>query len=152
MEATHSFETSVYNKPASATSQKTESFIVTAVKTSNPACVSYVISQRLIFFFPIHKSVNVIPSISDGSWSVKCIDKFCFNSCLLFYSNYPLHVSVVRPSLGGNIYIYISEIKITGKLGCLRLVACIRSGSGVSIMLISDVYISTWRWSYDRNM
>jgi hypothetical protein len=28
-----------------------------------------------------------------------------FNSCLLFYSNYPLHVSVVRLSSSGNIYI-----------------------------------------------
>jgi hypothetical protein len=26
-----------------------------------------------------------------------------FNSLLLFYSNYPLHVSVVRPSSGGNM-------------------------------------------------
>jgi hypothetical protein len=28
-----------------------------------------------------------------------------FNSFLLFYSTYPLHVSVVRPSSSGNIYI-----------------------------------------------
>jgi hypothetical protein len=33
------------------------------------------------------------------------LTQYCFNSCLLFYSNYPLHVSVVRPSSRGNIYI-----------------------------------------------
>jgi hypothetical protein len=27
------------------------------------------------------------------------------NSCLLFYSNYPLYVSVARPSSGENMYI-----------------------------------------------
>jgi hypothetical protein len=34
-----------------------------------------------------------------------CLTQHCFNSCLLFYSNYPLHVSVVRPSPGADIYI-----------------------------------------------
>jgi hypothetical protein len=33
-----------------------------------------------------------------------------FNSCLLFYSNYPLHVSVVRPSSSGNIHIHLKMV------------------------------------------
>jgi hypothetical protein len=32
------------------------------------------------------------------------LTRLYFNGCLLFYSNYPLHVSVVRPSSGENIY------------------------------------------------
>jgi hypothetical protein len=35
------------------------------------------------------------------------LTQISFNSCLLFYSNYPLHVSAVRPSSRGNIYIGI---------------------------------------------
>jgi hypothetical protein len=33
------------------------------------------------------------------------LTQLCFNCCSLFYSNSPLHVSVVRPSSFGNIYI-----------------------------------------------
>jgi hypothetical protein len=36
--------------------------------------------------------------------SVLNLMQHCFNSCLLFYSNYLLHVSVVQPSSSGNIY------------------------------------------------
>jgi hypothetical protein len=45
-----------------------------------------------------------------------CLTQLCFNSCLLFYSNHPLHVSVIQPSSSENI-----------------------------CMLFSDVYISAWR-------
>jgi hypothetical protein len=42
-------------------------------------------------------------------WGLR-LTQLYFNSCLLFYSNYPLHVSVVR---GGNIY--TSEINMTDR-------------------------------------
>jgi hypothetical protein len=44
------------------------------------------------------------------------LTQLCFNSFLLFYSNYPLHVSVVRPSSSGkllHIYIYLFKLSAT---------------------------------------
>jgi hypothetical protein len=32
------------------------------------------------------------------------ITQLCFNSCSVFHSNYPLHVSVIRPCSCANIY------------------------------------------------
>jgi hypothetical protein len=37
------------------------------------------------------------------------LTQLCFNNCLLYYSNYALHISAVRPSSGGNIYKYIGN-------------------------------------------
>jgi hypothetical protein len=62
--------------------------------------------------------------------------QFYFNSFFLFYSNYPLYVSVVRPSSGGNIYIGNFQLKMVVRpkhvadnlnLGSLHPVACVGS-------------------------
>jgi hypothetical protein len=60
---------------------------------------------------------------------------FCVLSCLLFYSNYTLHVSVIGPSSCGNIFLCAVRLTCVNilNLGFLHPVACISSGSRVSV-------------------
>jgi hypothetical protein len=96
-------------------------FIIIIINGSNALYWTLAAFQ---FFYPIHKPVGLF---GRGIRPQKGLDlrtrqhkhrhpmklkgfrltQLYFNSLLLFYSNYALHLAVVRPSSSGNIYIGI---------------------------------------------
>jgi hypothetical protein len=64
--------------------------------------------MRYMFLSFDHLEVEIYTSeiiVTGMRFRASRLTQLCFNSCLLFYSNYALHVSVVRPSSSGIIYV-----------------------------------------------